>query len=129
MSLIKLSARAATLALAVLSTSPAISQTYPNRDITFIVPYSPGGSTDPLSRQFSTQLAKELNATVNVENRLPDESVGSTTPTHKWAFGAFGGDTPRVGAGGGAVHGGGDGDAGPDRRRGAAGSGQLPPTP
>ena len=31
-------------------------------------------------------------ATVNVENRLPDESVGSTTPTHKWAFGAFGGD-------------------------------------
>jgi tripartite-type tricarboxylate transporter receptor subunit TctC len=69
MSLIKLSARAATLALAMLSATPSLAQTYPNRDITFIVPYGPGGSTDPISRQFSSQLAKELNATVNVENK------------------------------------------------------------
>lgn len=69
MSLIKLSLRAATLAVTLLSTSAAISQTYPNRDITFIVPYGSGGSTDPISRQFSSQLAKELNATVNVENK------------------------------------------------------------
>lgn len=69
MSLIQLSVRAAALTLALLSTSPLLAQTYPNRDITFIVPYNPGGSTDPISRQFSAQLAKELNATVNVENK------------------------------------------------------------
>jgi len=69
MSLIKYSARAAALALAVLVSSPTYAQSYPNREITFIVPYGPGGSTDPISRQFAGQLAKELNATINVENK------------------------------------------------------------
>ena len=69
MSLMKYTARVATIALAALVSHPAISQTYPSRDITFIVPYAPGGSTDPISRQFAGQLAKELNATINVENK------------------------------------------------------------
>ena len=45
------------------------AQPYPNRDITFVVPYGPGGSTDPISRQFANQLEKELNVNVNVENK------------------------------------------------------------
>lgn len=69
MSLMKYSARFAAIALVALVSHPAISQSYPNRDITFIVPYAPGGSTDPISRQFAGQLAKELNATINVENK------------------------------------------------------------
>ena len=69
MPLIQYSARAAAFVLAVFCAAPAFAQSYPNRDITFIVPYSPGGSTDPISRQFAGQLAKELNVTVNVENK------------------------------------------------------------
>lgn len=69
MTLIKHTARAAALALAVLGSTASIAQNYPSRDITFIVPYGPGGSTDPISRQFASQLAKELNVTINVENK------------------------------------------------------------
>ena len=56
-----------TAALAV--PHPALAQDYPSRDITFLVPYNPGGATDPIARQFSLQLEKELGVGVNVENR------------------------------------------------------------
>ena len=69
MSFLQHSARAAAIALTVLISSVSVAQNYPSRDITFIVPYGPGGSTDPISRQFAGQLAKELNATINVENK------------------------------------------------------------
>lgn len=69
MPLIQYSARAAAFVLAMFCAAPAFAQSYPNRDITFIVPYAPGGSTDPISRQFAGQLAKELNVTINVENK------------------------------------------------------------
>jgi len=42
---------------------------YPTRDITYIVPYNPGGSTDPISRKFATCLEKTLPGTVNVVNK------------------------------------------------------------
>lgn len=45
------------------------AQDYPNRDITFIVPFAPGGSTDPLSRQFTAQLKKILQCNITVENK------------------------------------------------------------
>ena len=44
-------------------------QTYPNRSITLIVPYGPGGSTDPIARQYATQLQKSLGVDVNIENK------------------------------------------------------------
>ncbi len=47
----------------------ALAQTYPNRDISFIVPYGPGGSTDPISRQFASQLEQALKVNVSVENK------------------------------------------------------------
>lgn len=50
-------------------THSAHAQNYPNRDITFIVPFAPGGSTDPLSRQFTSQLQKILPGNINVENK------------------------------------------------------------
>jgi len=60
-----------TLMAAVLLsvTATVCAQDYPNRDITFIVPYAPGGSTDPICRQFTTQLEKALRGNVNVENK------------------------------------------------------------
>jgi len=55
--------------IGALFLSPAQAQPYPNRDITFIVPYGPGGSTDPVSRQFASQLEQALKVNVNVENK------------------------------------------------------------
>lgn len=45
------------------------AQGYPERDITFIVPFNPGGSSDPLGRAFSAELAKALPGNVNVVNK------------------------------------------------------------
>ena len=42
---------------------------YPSRSITFIVPYGPAGSTDPVSRQFVSQLEKVLGVDINIENK------------------------------------------------------------
>jgi tripartite-type tricarboxylate transporter receptor subunit TctC len=48
----------------------AQAQSYPARDITFIVPYKPGGSTDPISRAFAAELAKNLaGSSINIENK------------------------------------------------------------
>lgn len=59
------------LMVAVLvSMSPSVyAAEYPDRDIRFIVPYGPGGGSDPISRQFSRQLATILGTNVNVENK------------------------------------------------------------
>lgn len=56
---------------AILScvTAAAFAQAYPNRPITFIVPYGPGGSTDPISRQFTVQLKKVLGVDIHIENK------------------------------------------------------------
>ena len=67
--------RAALAGLMVSASAASLAQEYPSRDITFIVPYAPGGSTDPISRQIASQLEKELKRTVNVENK----SGGSAT--------------------------------------------------
>ena len=45
------------------------AQTYPTRPITLVVPYSPGGSTDPVARQYATQLQKLLGVDVTIENK------------------------------------------------------------
>ncbi|MDB5840010.1 MAG: tripartite tricarboxylate transporter substrate binding protein [Herminiimonas sp.] len=59
------------LVVAILGAAAALAhaQGYPSRDLTFIVPYNPGGSTDPISRQFAAQLEKTLPATINMENK------------------------------------------------------------
>ncbi|MFM7011428.1 MAG: Bug family tripartite tricarboxylate transporter substrate binding protein [Betaproteobacteria bacterium] len=61
--------RTALAGAALFTASHVLAQDYPSRDITFIVPYAPGGSTDPISRQIASQLEKELKGSVNVENK------------------------------------------------------------
>lgn len=57
-------------ALAILAlVTPAHAQTYPARDITFVNPYAPGGSTDPISRTFAQELEGILKRNVIVENK------------------------------------------------------------
>ena len=51
-----------------LASGAAISQTYPARPITVVVPYSPGGTTDVLERIIAKSMAADLGQAVVVEN-------------------------------------------------------------
>lgn len=55
-------------------------QNYPSRNITFIVPFTPGGSTDILARLLGQRFQDSMKATVVIENRPgAGGGVGSTT--------------------------------------------------
>jgi tripartite-type tricarboxylate transporter receptor subunit TctC len=58
----------ATLALAVLS-EPALTQQYPSRPVTFVVPYQAGGGTDTMARLLAGRLEKRLGQPFVVENK------------------------------------------------------------
>ena len=61
--------RAAVLLL-VLVAGAAWGQTaYPSKPIRFIVPFPPGGATDPVARMLGAELSKSLGQQIVVENR------------------------------------------------------------
>lgn len=57
------------VALASLSWIPLAHAAYPDRVITMVVPYSPGGAADALARVVATRLGAKLGATVIIDNR------------------------------------------------------------
>jgi tripartite-type tricarboxylate transporter receptor subunit TctC len=56
------------LATCLLAGSAAWSQTYPNRPITMIVPYPPGGATDTIARVIQDAMARSLGQPIVIEN-------------------------------------------------------------
>lgn len=56
--------------LALLLSAPVIAQTdsYPNKPITIVIGYPPGGSTDLTGRTLANELAKRLGVPVVIEN-------------------------------------------------------------
>ncbi len=56
--------------LALLASAPAAAQTdtYPNKPITIVVGYPPGGSTDLTGRTLANELSKRLGVPVVIEN-------------------------------------------------------------
>ena len=66
-----MSARTALLAIACVASCSAWAQpAYPERAITMIVPFPPGGVADTVARPVAEALARELKQTVIVENKV-----------------------------------------------------------
>src|SRR5262245_46726946 len=62
--------RIAGVALALIVLTPfAAAQTYPNRSITLIVPFAPGGPADVLGRVIGQKLSEEFGQQVVIDNR------------------------------------------------------------
>src|SRR3954469_19168774 len=68
---------------------PAAAQSdYPNKPIKWIVPYTPGGTTDILARLMATWLSQRLNQQVIVENRPGGaNNIGTEMAVHAPADG------------------------------------------
>jgi tripartite-type tricarboxylate transporter receptor subunit TctC len=66
----KILAGAATAALALSGPlAPAHAQTYPNRAITLVIPFAPGGSTSIVGRGIADKMSELLGEKVVVDNR------------------------------------------------------------
>jgi tripartite-type tricarboxylate transporter receptor subunit TctC len=57
------------VALLAVATSPVHAQAWPNKPITLIVPFPPGGGTDAFARPLSVILSKQLGRQVIIDNR------------------------------------------------------------
>ena len=61
-------AGAATLAFAA-ALAPAAANSYPEKPVTMVVPFPPGGSSDMVARVLSTKLATSLGQPFVIENQ------------------------------------------------------------
>jgi tripartite-type tricarboxylate transporter receptor subunit TctC len=72
----------AVLIAALAEISPAAALDYPNRPITLLVPYAPGGGNDAMARIVADKLGKILHQPIVVENR---GGAGGTIATRQIA--------------------------------------------
>ena len=55
-------------ALVLAGPVAAAAQSYPERPISFVVPFAAGGATDALARQFAERMARNAKQPIIVEN-------------------------------------------------------------
>jgi tripartite-type tricarboxylate transporter receptor subunit TctC len=67
--MIRFAVRAAAAAALTLCALAAHAQAWPTKPVKFVVPYPPGGSTDPMARLIAAKLADSLGQPFVVENR------------------------------------------------------------
>jgi tripartite-type tricarboxylate transporter receptor subunit TctC len=60
---------AVTMATLLALASPSLAQSYPNRSITLIVPFAPGGPADVLGRLIGMKMSEDLGQQVVIDNR------------------------------------------------------------
>ena len=65
----KLFARLLLLTVALFSLPVLAQQTYPQKPITIVVPYPPGGSADILARALAPKLGERMGQPILIENR------------------------------------------------------------
>jgi tripartite-type tricarboxylate transporter receptor subunit TctC len=51
------------------SIPPALAEEFPNRPITWVVPFAPGGITDTTSRIVAEEMSRTLGQSVLIDNR------------------------------------------------------------
>ena len=68
-------------AAALLLASCGGTSAYPNRPITFIVPWGAGGGTDAVARIMASLLERDLGKPVNVVNRTGGSGVVGHSPS------------------------------------------------
>src|SRR6478752_2457478 len=74
---------AALLAVLALAAVPVRAQDYPNRPITLIVPFPPGGSTTIVGRIIADKMSEVLGQSIVVDNRGgAGGTIGSRTVSH-----------------------------------------------
>ncbi|VTU17331.1 Tripartite tricarboxylate transporter family receptor [Variovorax sp. RA8] len=57
----------------------AVHAAYPDRPITMVVPYAPGGSADALARVLAARMGAKLGTSVIVDNRAgASGTIGAT---------------------------------------------------
>ncbi len=67
------------LALSIYSVNVLAQADFPNKPITIVVPYSPGGVSDALGRGIAQKLSQDLKAQVLVENKAGGNTlIGAT---------------------------------------------------
>ncbi len=59
----------AAVATALIGTSGALAQAYPNKPIKAIVPFAPGSATDQIGRAFAAEMVKVLGQPIVVDNK------------------------------------------------------------
>jgi tripartite-type tricarboxylate transporter receptor subunit TctC len=67
------------LLLAVVSTDGARAQTYPNRPVTFVVPFAPGGLSDVPARVLAAEMQERIGQSIIVENKPGASGVAGAT--------------------------------------------------
>jgi tripartite-type tricarboxylate transporter receptor subunit TctC len=65
----KFSSTLAAMALGLAAASAAQAQAWPNKPVTLLVPFPPGGSTDMIARTLGTKLQEKLGGTFIVDNK------------------------------------------------------------
>ena len=65
----------AVLALVLVLPSPAPAASFPDRDITLVVPWAAGGGTDTLARTLAKNAKKYFGVNINVVNRVGGTGV------------------------------------------------------
>lgn len=65
----------AAAAMCLAGPTPAQAQAFPTRAITWIVPFPPGGVTDPVARMVGAKVAESVGQTVIVDNRPGGASI------------------------------------------------------
>ena len=91
---------AAVLTAAACTGAPVLAQGYPDKPITFVVPYGPGASTDLLARSVAQKMSESMGQPILVENR---SGAGGTIGSNIVARAAPDGYTIVLGSG--ASHG------------------------